>query len=158
MKKSSLITLFAFASLTISCAHKAPHSEDASADTKKAEIKVVEKTKKKDKQAKKDQLAYTCMVGKDKRTVIIDEKDKRCEVHYTKFGDEQQVAWAESTPSICHDAFSKIRTNIEGSGYQCLDGLNAQFEQKKEKDKEKEEKKAEEVTKTVETAAVDARK
>lgn len=87
--------------------------------------------------------------------MTLDKKEKRCEVFYTKFGDEKKVAWAESTPSICEEAFGKIRTNIEGSGYKCLDGVNVSFDQtQKDSKKEiKEEKKVEETKKPVETAA-----
>lgn len=125
MRASSLTALIGFLCLTVSCAHKQPAQETAKTDAKiekKVEIK---------KQAK-DELVYTCLVGKDRRTIKLDKKQKRCEVQYTKYGDQQQVAWAESTPAICDRAFNSIRSNIEGSGYKCLDGADAKFEEKKE--------------------------
>jgi len=151
MKASALFILLGFVSLTVSCAHKTTETEIAVAD-KPAEVKVDVQDKSKEE---KKELAYTCLVGKDKRLVTIDKNEKRCEVFYTKFGDEKQVAWAESTPSICEEAFGKIRTNIEGSGYKYLDGLNVSFDDTKKESKEenKEEKKSEETTKPVETAA-----
>ena len=138
MRASLSILLMGFLSLTISCAHKQPAPEVA---------KVEKKTEKAEtaKEKADKELAYTCLVGKDARTVTLDKKEKRCEVHYTKFGDQQQVAWAESTPSICDNAFSNIRSNIEGSGYKCLEGSDVSFDKKEEK---KEEKK-----RAVETAA-----
>lgn len=63
--------------------------------------------------------AYKCTVNKDTRLVEFDKSTKRCEIHYTKFGEKMQVAWAESTPSICSDVFAKIRTNIEAKGFKC---------------------------------------
>ena len=70
---------------------------------------------------KKENLErYTCVVGKDKRLVEIDRSTKgRCEVHYTKLGDENSVAWAQATPSICTEVFGRIRTNIESAGFEC---------------------------------------
>ena len=149
MRASSLIVLFGFLGFTVSCAHKPAGVETAKTD--QAKVEAEKKTDKKE-EAKDKEIAYTCLVGKDKRVVTLDKEDKqkRCEVHYTKFGDRQQVAWAESTPDICDKAFNNIRENIEGSGYQCLDGLNAKFEEpkkdgvkKEQKEELKEEKKTE---------------
>jgi hypothetical protein len=135
MKTSSTIILLGFLSLSVSCAHKKTATEETLNVETKAE-KVTE-VKKEDKNL----LVYTCLVGKDKRTVTLDKHEKRCEVQYTKFGDEQKVAWAESTPAICDRVFNTIRTNIEGSGYQCNEGLEIKTDKK------------EEVKKPVETAA-----
>ena len=114
-----------FLSLTVSCAHKQPKQEAVKLETK-VEKKVAVK------KADKNQLAFTCLVGKDKRVITLDKKEKRCEVEYTKFGDSEQVAWAESTPAICDRAFNSIRSNIESSGYQCADGFDLKLENKKE--------------------------
>ncbi len=131
MRAGSMIALVAFLGLTVSCAHKPAVDEGAlqAATDKKVEQKAEKK--------QDDNLAYTCMVGKDRRLITLDKDKKRCEVHYTKFGDNQQVAWAESTPSICDDAYGKIRTNIEGAGYKCLDGADAKFEEKKKEEEKK---------------------
>ena len=153
MKATTLFILLGFVSLSVSCAHK-PESQNADATDKAKETKIV--TQDKSQEDKKDkELAYTCLVGKDKRVVTLDKKEKRCEVLYKKFGDEKQVAWAESTPSICDEAFGKIRTNIEGSGYKCLDGQNVSFDDTKKelKEENKGDKKVEETKKPVETAA-----
>ena len=128
MRASLVITLIGFLGLTVSCAHKQPAQETAKAETKVE--KKVEKKQKRD-------IAYTCLVGKDKRTITLDKKEKRCEVHYTKYGEQNQVAWAESTPAICDRAFNNIRSNIEGSGYKCADGHDFKIDTK---DKKKEEK------------------
>lgn len=125
MRASSLIALVGFLSLTVSCAHK------TTVDQGDQQAKVEKKIEKKAETKQAKNLAYTCLVGKDRRLVTLDKKEKRCEVSYTKYGDLQQVAWAEATPSICDDTFSKIRTNIEGAGYKCLDGADAKFEDKK---------------------------
>jgi hypothetical protein len=132
MRASSLIVLTAFLGLTVSCAHK-----QAVVDSGDKQEKVVVVQEKKDQKKKDKDLAYTCLVGKDQRVVTLDKREKRCEVNYTKFGDEQQVAWAEATPSICQDAFSNIRTNIEGAGYKCLDGTNVKFHKEKKVEEKK---------------------
>ena len=79
MRASSITVLVAFLSLTVSCAHKPQIDEGA----EKKQAKIEKKIEK--KQA--DNKAYTCLVGKDKRLVTLDKKEKRCEVKYTKFGD-----------------------------------------------------------------------
>ncbi len=137
MRASSLIFLVGFLGFTVSCAHKP--AIDQGAEQAKVETKIEKKAE--TKQA--DNKAYTCLVGKDQRLVTLDKREKRCEVNYTKFGDTQQVAWAESTPSICSETFDKIRTNIEGSGYKCLDGTDVKFGDPKK----------DETKKPVETAA-----
>ena len=110
MRASLLIVMAGLLGLTVSCAHK--QATDSNSLAKK-DIKLEKKLEVK----KADNTVYTCLVGKDKRTVRLDKKDKRCEVQYTKYGDKQEVAWGQATPAICEKAFNSIRTNIEGSGY-----------------------------------------
>ena len=119
MRAKSAILLLAFAGLTISCAHK-PTLHDT--DVVEAESK--KEMTKTDVQPQKsaNNLAFTCLVGKDKRTVTLDKKEKGCEVNYQKFGEIKQVAWAENTPAICDRAFNNIRSNIEKSGFKCVEG------------------------------------
>lgn len=121
MRASTLVILVGFLSFTVSCAHK------PAVDEGDQQAKVEQKVEKKAETKQADTKAYTCLVGKDQRLVTLDQREKRCEVNYTKFGDTQQVAWAESTPSICDNAFTNIRSNIEGSGYKCLDGADVKF-------------------------------
>ena len=129
MRARSILMLIGFLGFTVSCAHKPTTVVD---EGQKKDVKVkIEKTE----GIAKKQSAYTCLVGKDQRTVILDRKEKRCEVNYTKFGDIQQVAWAESTPSICDRAFNSIRSNIEGSGFKCQDGDTFKADEKKAEDK-----------------------
>lgn len=147
MRASSLVVLVGFLGLTVSCAHQ-QKSVDEGAKVAKVEKKVEKKTEKKAEKKVAQDKAYTCLVGKDQRLITLDHREKRCEVNYTKFGDTQQVAWAEATPTICSDAFQNIRSNIEGSGYRCLDGKDVKFDLDKKKDQKK----------TVETAANDTLK
>lgn len=65
--------------------------------------------------------AYTCQVLDDKRIVEFKTESGRCEIHYTKFGNSESVAWGQATPSICTDVFARIRTNIEQKGFACQD-------------------------------------
>ena len=134
MRASSLVILVGMLSFTVSCAH-----QQTTLDTGADQAKTAKKIDKKETKVAKTKT-FTCLVGKDKRHVTIDQKEKRCEVNYTKFGDLQQVAWAESTPAICDRAFNSIRSNIEGSGYKCADGTDIQLDKK-------------EIKKPVETAA-----
>lgn len=62
---------------------------------------------------------YSCQVLDDKRIVEFKKENGRCEIHYTKFGNSSEVAWAEATPSLCSEVYEKIRTNIEGKGFTC---------------------------------------
>ena len=124
MKLAQFIFLFCSLGLTVSCAHK---EKMASHDKQKTQVAKVEGKKQEAKKEAQDKTAdaYTCLVAGDTRTVTIDKKEKRCEVHYLKNGESEQVAWAESTPNICQEAFQSIRTNIEGRGFKCEDGLNS---------------------------------
>lgn len=141
MKANVSIILVGILSLTVSCASKNKNEQSEVAHTdQKIEQVTEQKVEAKKEDSKDKEAAYTCLVGKDKRTVTLDRKEKRCEVFYTKFGDQQQVAWAEKTPAICDDVFGKIRTNLEGSGARCVEGNDIQMEK-------------EEVKKPVETAA-----
>lgn len=62
---------------------------------------------------------YTCTVNGDKRIVEYKTNNGRCEIHYTKQGTSEEVAWGQATPSICSDVFARIRSNIEGKGFSC---------------------------------------
>ena len=120
MRFAMIVFLMGALGMTVSCAHK---QKDQAQAEQKLEAKKIITVKAVDKDKKQE--AFTCLVGKDQRTVTIDRKAKRCEVHYTKHGEKQQVAWAESTQDICTKAFSNIRGNIEKNGYKCQDGLKA---------------------------------
>lgn len=135
MKLRSIVALAGLLVFSASCAHK----QTVVVEGEHQQAKIEKKVEKKES----NNLAYTCLVGKDQRTVTMDKKEKRCEVNYTKFGDIQQVAWAEATPSICDRAFNNIRSNIEGSGYKCQEGTEFKIDTKKK----------EEIKKPRETAA-----
>jgi len=114
LTKLSLGLLLAF---SISCAQ----------NTKKNETKVKAPAKKTmvAKADAKSAEAILCNVGNDKRlvtvdkTILDDNKTKRCEVNYTKWGETSQVAWAQATQSLCGDVVENIKTNIEAKGFQC---------------------------------------
>jgi len=101
---------------TISCASKKKVDEPAVTVEKSVDIKepAPEVT-----EAKADDNQYTCLVAGDQRIITLNKDGKRCTVDYTKSGDTKEVAWGKSTPSICTDTFSKIRTNIESAGFKC---------------------------------------
>lgn len=117
MNSKLILALCSASIFAVSCAHK-------TVALKKTEV-VQEKPVELKQEvapviAKKDNnLSYTCLVGQDKRTITLQKGDKRCEVHYSKSGAENQMAWAEKTPSICDNVFDNIRTNIEKGGFKC---------------------------------------
>lgn len=115
MKLGTLIILGSAFAFSVSCTH-------GNKVTKSEKEKIVKVDKEKVKLVKK--TAYTCVVNKDTRLITLDKANKRCEIHYTKFGKKAQVAWAQATPSICSDVFSKIRTNIESRGFTCTTKLD----------------------------------
>ncbi len=142
MRFSSVVILVGFLGFT-ACAHKgaiADKSEQKKAIVEKDLSQKADKDKMETKEAVSKTESYTCLVGKDQRTVTLDRETKRCEVSYVKFGDQKQVAWAQSTPSICDQAFASIRTNIEGSGYKCVEGKEFKVEKKDKKGNEKAKK------------------
>ena len=127
MKGFVLLIISSLFALSLGCASKNKKldnkQEVAPAQSGKSEAKVT-------KQDGTDQ-SYNCLVREDTRTVTLDKEPNRCEVHYTKFGNTEQVAWAEATPSICSEVFSKIRKNIEDRGFKCTSGLQKLTNDKK---------------------------
>lgn len=116
MKSIIVVSFF----LAASCAHK---NKQVDQQEKQAKSKI-------ETQAKADQ-SYICQVGKDKRKVSLVKNPKRCEVFYKKFGEKNQIAWAEATPSLCSEVYSKVRKNIESKGFKCM-SENKQAEAKRE--------------------------
>lgn len=132
MRTSLVILMAAFFSLTVSCAHKkVEETHAAKKDEAKKEVIVAKKELKEEKTDR----SFSCLVGEDERLVTLDRQEKRCEVHYTKSGDRQQVAWAENTQDICDRAFNSIRSNIEGNGFKCNDGTAFKKDDKKDEEK-----------------------
>lgn len=119
MKRSNIFILIGVMGLAVSCAHK----KKTDAPAQKQEQTQTQEKAKSDKVATGDRI-YSCKVGSDTRMVRFNkrasnEKSNRCEIHYTKFGAENQVAWAEATPSICDRVYNQIRDNIEAKGFSC---------------------------------------
>lgn len=127
---SAIILTFLF---TAACAQKKTSGDivEAQAAAKKQEQTLADKNQ--------SEKAYKCTVNKDTRVVEFDKSTHRCEIHYTKFGEKMQVAWAENTPSICSDVFSKIRSNIESKGFKCQSLNETSAEQKPAKTEAKRE-------------------
>lgn len=115
MNLKTLTLVCGLAVFSVSCAHKNKDKKDDLAKTTKQEIKLVDHKVSVDE----SQGAYTCDVLKDKRLITLDKNEGRCEIHYTKFGEKAQVAWARATPSLCTEVFARIRKNIEDRGFQC---------------------------------------
>lgn len=104
---ASVIVLVAVFSVACSQTQKTTEKD------KKTESTALKETK------KSSDLSYACLVGKDVRLVEVEKTTARCEVHYTKFGEKRQVAWAEATPQICSRVKKQIRENIESKGFKC---------------------------------------
>lgn len=114
MRLSFFIAFISTCLLAVGCSHKQKEAAQESAPS----VAKQEEIKKEEKSIAKDNT-YICDVLGDKRVVLLDKESKRCEVHYTKFGESNQVAWAEATPSLCGEVFERIRTNIESRGFKC---------------------------------------
>lgn len=129
MKAIKVIFVSSVLGLTLSCAHK----ENSA---------LIDPSGKQTMMTDNPSHAFTCLVGKETRTVTLHRKENRCEVHYTKFGNREQVAWGENTQDICDRAYNNIRSNIESRGFQCAEGLAHN-------------RKAEAIEKTIETTSAE---
>tara|TARA_B100001248_G_scaffold262262_1_gene257070 strand:- start:10646 stop:11038 length:393 start_codon:yes stop_codon:yes gene_type:complete len=105
------------------CSFFAACAQNAKKPEKSVETK---NTKKIEKAENVEKEAIVCDVGEDKRLVQIHRttldnpyKTKRCEVHYTKWGEQQEVAWAQATQELCPKILSNIKENIEAKGFSC---------------------------------------
>ena len=125
MKIGSLIFLVCSVLFTVSCASQKINLDEGAKQAQKAEAP------KKMLAKKNAELGYTCLVAGDKRIVTLDKKDKRCEVHYTKFGKKERMAWGEKRLHICDDVFKNIKSNIEKRGFKCTTGLDSQKKERK---------------------------
>lgn len=72
-------------------------------------------------ESKKGDISFNCKFGEDSRTITLQKGNNRCEVHYTKSGTLNNIAWAEKTPSLCDKVFDNVRNNIEKGGFKCAD-------------------------------------
>ncbi len=120
MKKIIFTAIFAMSAVTVSCAHKNANPNFAKKDLEvTGPHKLEEKAAKTDEKAKENNFAFNCKLGQESRTLILQKGDKRCEVHYTKSGNKEQIAWAEQTPSLCDKVFDQVKSTIEKGGFQC---------------------------------------
>ena len=110
MTLRSALCVLAIAGLSTACAQK---------DKKQHDHKQTQQAELKQHGPSESGLSYACLVGKDVRKVETEKSTKRCEIHYTKFGEKSQVAWAEATPKICSRVRDQIRKNIEAKGFKC---------------------------------------
>lgn len=123
MKINSLVALSLMSVFAVSCASN-KIQEDTSKSVQEVTPKIMKEEVKKEEVSKKDSkssndLSLSCSLGKDSRIITIQKGDKRCEVHYTKDGQLNQVAWGEKTPSICSDVFENVRSNLEKGSFKC---------------------------------------
>lgn len=124
MKLNALVAVSLLSVFAVSCAHNSVQDttetvqEVTPKSLQKEEVKKEDFSKKEVKS--NNDLSMSCSLGKDSRTITIQKGDKRCEVHYTKQGQSNQVAWGEKTPSICDNVFDNVRTNIEKGGFKCI--------------------------------------
>jgi len=124
MKLRSIAAIGCFSVFAVSCAHKKIDSDTAKLTPEQKPV-VVEKPVQKVVENKGDNklgnMSLTCVSGSDSRVITLQKGDKRCEVHYTKSGNLNNIAWAEKTPSICDRVFDNVRSNIEKGGFKCTD-------------------------------------
>jgi hypothetical protein len=107
---------------TIACAHtKKTDSESSLATVIDGPASPTKIEAKKDiKKDNKNEFTYNCSLGKDSRTISMQKGEKRCEVHYTKSGNQNQIAWAQKTPGICDSVFNQVLQTIEKGGFKCI--------------------------------------
>jgi hypothetical protein len=63
--------------------------------------------------------ALACEQGTDKRTVLIESKDGGCEVHYSKFGNSEKIAYSAHSQEYCVEVKEKIRSRLEAAQFTC---------------------------------------
>ncbi len=123
MKLNVILTIGCMSLFAVSCATKPVESKDNTKVTTQELPAVKQETKSENKvvEAKKGDVSLNCKLGEDSRTITLQKGDKRCEVHYTKSGSLNNIAWGEQTPSICDKVFDNVRNNIEKGGFKCSD-------------------------------------
>jgi hypothetical protein len=123
MKLNLILTIGCMSLFAVSCAHKPVESKDNTAKltTELPPVKQEVKTENKVAEANKGDISLNCVLGDDSRVITLQKGDKRCEVHYTKSGTLNNIAWGEQTPSICDKVFDNVRGNIEKGGFKCSD-------------------------------------
>lgn len=123
MKFNLILTLGCMSLIAVSCAHKPVETKDTAKLT--TELPAVKEEAKpmdnKAVEAKKGDVSLNCVLGQDSRIITLQKGEKRCEVHYTKSGNLNNIAWGEQTPSICDKVFDNVRSNIEKGGFKCSD-------------------------------------
>ncbi len=67
-----------------------------------------------------DAVTYTCSLKKDERKIAVNKTTTtNCEVNYTKMGATSKIATAKNGTTYCTTVATKIKTNLEKSGYTC---------------------------------------
>jgi hypothetical protein len=66
--------------------------------------------------------SVACTAGDDTRMIQINTGEG-CQVMYTKFGTESQVANAANDMSYCNSVSEKIQSNLTAAGFTCADKL-----------------------------------
>lgn len=120
MKISFLLSIGSLALLSTACSH---HGKIKAEPTVSSDIPVKAHTAPIEAKTSLKKVSgdthLTCVMGTDSRTITLQKGDKRCEVHYTKSGTLNNIAWGEKTPAICDRVFDNVRTNIETGGFKC---------------------------------------
>lgn len=62
----------------------------------------------------------TCTLKEDVRTLEVVNKEQGCEFQYTKSGNMHVDATSQMGTQHCEHVKAKVRTKLEGAGYQCL--------------------------------------
>lgn len=123
MNWSNIITVSLMSVFAVACSHTRIQ-EDTTKSIQEVSPKFVKeevKSENLNKEVKSNQdLSLSCSQGKDSRTITIQKGDNRCEVHYTKDGQLNNIAWGEKTPSICRDVFENVRGNLEKGNFKCV--------------------------------------
>ncbi len=60
-----------------------------------------------------------CTAGEDTRKIQVTTNNSGCQVVYTKFGAESEVANAANDMSYCESVSNKIQGNLSAAGFAC---------------------------------------
>ena len=117
-----LITMAALSVLTAGCSHNSTKTEASPAAPAKATAATDGADKSKSEVKTKEPLGDSrvqCSKKGDERILEVREKDKGCELGYTKAGKENVVATGSHGTTYCTKTMEKIQEKLKAAGYDC---------------------------------------
>jgi hypothetical protein len=98
----------------------APDTQQAPSESKKEKSTTVSSDNGLPSATGAEKSSVTCTNKKDTRKIsVVTMTEGGCGVVYNKLGEEKTVAMAKSDMNYCDTVSSKIKTNLEGAGFNC---------------------------------------